>query len=55
MHLVSALIFDLFRKLRLFRKWDKGMDINPEDETSYTAQYQGAFLKYIGNEYCAKH
>jgi hypothetical protein len=31
------------------------MDINPEDETSYTTQYQGAFLKYVANEYCAKH
>ena len=31
------------------------MDINPEDETSYTAQYPEAFLKYTDNEYCAKH
>jgi len=31
------------------------MDINPEDETSYTTQYQQAFLKYVENEYCAKH
>jgi hypothetical protein len=31
------------------------MDINPEDETSYTTQYQEAFLKYLENEYCAKH
>ena len=31
------------------------MDINPEDETSYTTQYQEAFLKYVANEYCAKH
>jgi hypothetical protein len=30
------------------------MDINPEDETSYTTQYQEAFLKYVENEYCAK-
>jgi len=36
MLLISTHIFDLFRKLRSFRKWDKGMDINPEDETSYT-------------------
>jgi hypothetical protein len=35
--------------------WDKGMDINPEDETSYTTQYQEAFLNYVKNEYCAKH
>jgi hypothetical protein len=31
------------------------MDINPEDETSYTTQYQEAFLKYVEHEYCAKH
>jgi len=31
------------------------MDINPENETSYTIQYQGVFLKYVENEYCAKH
>jgi len=31
------------------------MDINPEDETSYTTQYQEAFLKYVENEYCVKH
>jgi len=30
------------------------MDINPEDETSYTAQCQEAFLKYLENEYCIK-
>jgi hypothetical protein len=55
MRLSSAHILDPFRKLRSFRKWDKGMDINPEDETSYTTQYQEAFLKYVENEYCAKH
>jgi len=31
------------------------MDINPEDETSYTTKYQEGFLKYVENEYCAKH
>jgi len=31
------------------------MDINPEDETSYTTHYQEACLKYVGNECCAKH
>ena len=55
MLLISANILDPFRKLQLFRKCDKGMDINPEDETSYTTQYQLAFLKYVENEYCAKH
>jgi len=53
--LITVHILDSFRKLRSFRKWDKGMDINPEDETSYTTQYQEAFLKYVENEYCAKH
>jgi len=55
MFLISAHILDPFRKLRSFRKWEKGMDINPEDETSYTTQYQEAFLKYVENEYCTKH
>jgi len=31
------------------------MDINPEDETSYTTLYQEAFPKYVDDEYCAKH
>jgi len=30
------------------------MDINLEDEPSYTTQYQEAFLKYVENEYCTK-
>ena len=55
MLLISAHILDHFRNLQLFQKWDKGMDINSEDETSYTTQYQEAFLKYGENEYCAKH
>jgi len=55
MLLITVHILDPLRKLRSFRKWDKGMDINPEDETSYTTQYQEAFLKYVENEYGAKH
>jgi len=31
------------------------MDINLEDKTFYSTQYQEAFLKYVENEYCAKH
>jgi len=54
MLLISAHIVYFFWKLRSFRKWDKRMDINPEDETSYTTHYQEAFLKYVENEYCAK-
>jgi len=55
MVLISAHILDTFQKLQSFRKWDKGMDINPEDETSCTTQYQEAFLKYVENNYCAKY
>jgi len=55
MLLISAHILHPFRKLRSFRKWDKGMDIDPEDEASYTTQYQEAFLKYVEKGYCAKH
>jgi len=29
--------------------------MNPEDKLSYTTQYQEAFLKYVENDYCAKH
>jgi len=39
----------------LCRQCDKGKDIHPEDETSYTTQYQEACLKYVENEYSAKH
>jgi len=51
---ISAQMLDPFRKLWLFRTWEKWMDINPGDETSYTTQSQEAFLKYVENEYCAK-
>jgi len=52
---ISGHILVPFRKLHSFRKWDKGMVTIPEDETSYTTLYQEAFLKYVENEYCAKH
>jgi len=55
MLLVTAHILDLFRKLRLSRKWEKGMDIKPEDKTSYTTQIQEFILKYVEDESCAKH
>jgi len=32
-----------------------GIDINPEDETSYTTQSQEAFLKNVENNYWGKH
>jgi hypothetical protein len=53
--LISAHILKPFRILRSFKKWNKWMDIHPEDETSYTIQFKEAFLKYVENEYCAKH
>jgi len=31
------------------------MDIIPEEEKSYTTECQDCFLKYVENEYCAKH
>jgi hypothetical protein len=52
MLLNSADILDPFRMLRSFKKWDKGLDINPADEPSYTTRYQEAFLQYVENEYC---
>jgi len=50
MLLISAHILDHFRQLQSFRKLHMGMDINPEDKTSYTTQYHKAFLKYVENE-----
>jgi len=52
---IPAHIVDPFWKLWLFRKWDKGIDIHPEDTTSHNTQYQEAFLTYVENKYCAKH
>jgi hypothetical protein len=31
------------------------MDVNPEDEGSFTAQYKVAFLKYVEHDYCSKN
>jgi len=55
MLLISAHILDPFQKLRSFRRWEKGLDINAEDEASYTTQYQDEFPKDVENQYCAKH
>jgi len=55
MMLISANILDPFQTLQSFSKWDKGMVINREHETSYTTQYQEAFLMNVENKYCAKH
>jgi len=53
--LISAHILDHFQKFGLFGKWDKGMLIHRADDTSYTTQYQEAFLKYVENESWANH
>jgi len=55
MLLILAYIPDPVQRVQLFRKWDQGMHIDPEEKTSYTTHYRDAFLKYVGNEYCAKH
>jgi len=55
MLLISSHILDLFRKLRLIRQLYKSMDLNPEDETSYTTEYEEAFLLYVENDYSGKH
>jgi len=54
MHIISAPIVDPWWKLQSFRKRDKGVDINPEDETSYTTKLNEAFQKFVENEYYAK-
>jgi len=55
MNLISPQILDTFRKLRSFRKCDKGMVMTPEDETYYTTQYKEVFRMYVETEYCGKH
>jgi len=53
MFLICAHILDPFKNLWSFRMWEKGMDINPEDETSCTMQYKEVFPKYVGNKHYA--
>jgi len=55
MLLISAQIADPSQKLQSLRKSDKQMDINPEDETSCSTQYQEASLKDVENGYCPKN
>jgi len=52
MLLILAHTLDPFCKLRSFWKSNKGMDINLEEETSYTTRYHEAILKYVKNENC---
>ena len=53
--LMSVRIHDPFLKLQSFRLWDKAVDIQPENEMSYTTQNPEAFQNYVENEYRAKH
>jgi len=53
--LISAHILIMLEMLSSFKKWDTEMVINTADETHYSTQCQVAFLKYMENEYCAKH
>jgi len=50
MLLITAQILNPFWKLLSFRMWVMGMDIDPEDELTYTTQYKEACLKYVENE-----
>jgi hypothetical protein len=47
--IISANILYPFRKVRSFRKWDKGLDINRQDKTCDTTQYQEAGRKDVQN------
>jgi len=51
----SAHIVDCFWKLYSFTKWDKGMQIHADGETSDRTQRHEAFLMYVENEYSVKH
>lgn len=44
--LILAALLDPFRKTKTFRAWDAGMNIDPKDSESYTAQYTEAFMDY---------
>jgi hypothetical protein len=46
--LISAHILDSFQKLPSFRKWNKGIYIDPEDETSYTSQIPRGLSEVCG-------
>jgi hypothetical protein len=53
--LIAVHIFDPVQWVRSFRKWDNGLDINPDGKGMYTTYYQEASLKYVENEHCTKH
>jgi len=51
MVLGAVKILDHFPKLASFTKWNNAKDIDPEDESCYTTQYQDVFLNYVDNQY----
>jgi hypothetical protein len=50
MALVSIIILQPFRLLRLFNMWHIGMDIRPEQMTYINPQYQEPSLQYMEND-----
>jgi hypothetical protein len=52
--LISVHVLEHCPNLQSIWKWDMGIDNNLDNMTSYTMQYQMAFLKYAENEYFAK-
>jgi len=50
MLVITADILNPVRKLRSYRQWDMGMDLNSENKTSNIAQCQEALLTYVENE-----
>jgi hypothetical protein len=50
--LIIAHLLDPYRKLRTFIKWDKAMDVGPDEDDSYTSQYKETFIKYVESQYC---
>jgi len=36
-------------------KWEMGIDMDPDDETSYSTQYKEVFKEDVDNEDCSKH
>jgi hypothetical protein len=44
---IGAHILDPFKILQSYSKWDKAMDVNPENKGSFTVQYKDAILKHM--------
>jgi len=52
---ISTYILNYVQKLWSWKKWDKGMDTHPDDNTAYNNQYQEEFPKYVKHEHCTKY